>query len=405
MAPLTRRLPQFPILRLSFGSFSSRFLKYIVFLLFLVNIRSWPLSWHFRIFQPIFALRLRLQLYRLSVLWKPKYVRDRAKARWLCALSPVGENPLNFTVAWRGWATPDDCDFNMHLSNSCYAKSFDWARLAYILKAFPAFFRTGGWMALGGTHYNFLREIRILSRYEVRVSIAAWDHKWIYIVARYVSKPKPKGKSQSRRDSHSQPDLEIRLPPTPPERDARARKVPIPLLHTPAKPDDKCDAYLPPSPVSPTYPLGASPLPADASCDDKPDSRVIAAALRTQARVHEEPDGATLHCVAVSALCFKIGRITVPPALVLACDGFCDSASKTYSHAQPPPFWPHVQRLRGSELDLGALRAFFTGGWREVPERERWWEQAFGGEFEERRQAGMEVVGALRKGMEGVQGL
>lgn len=117
---------------------------------------------------------------------------------------------------------PDDCDFNLHLSNSCYAKvspgrsvtsvashghilqSLDCARLQHALKCFPTLFRTGGWMALGGellvtlhavlfslncsfslfslgTHYNFLREIPILSRYEVRVSIAAWDNKWVRI--------------------------------------------------------------------------------------------------------------------------------------------------------------------------------------------------------------------------------
>lgn len=353
---------------------------------------------------------------------------------------------------------PDDCDFNLHLSNSCYAKSLDCARLQHALKCFPTLFRTGGWMALGGTHYNFLREIPILSRYEVRVSIAAWDNKWVYLVARYVSHPSKKSKSKSKsskphtKDTLSisstglpEGDIEIKLPPTPPN-NALADHAPVPVLHTPGTPDSEPQVLetrrsrTPPTPVSPTFPNSASgPYPGvDAKGNgnansnqslsltptkEQADSRAIAAALRTQARVHAEPDGATLHCVAVSALCFKIGRITVPPSLALACEGLCSgpeasphangsgdatkssSAPKPYSHANPPPFWPQVKRLRGSELDLRPMCAFLAGGWREVPEEERWWETAFGGEIEKKRQAGMEVVGALRKGMEEVQGL
>ena len=58
------------------------------------------------------------------------------------------------------------------------------------------FFRADGWMPLSGkfytkiiyydiliffkgTHYHFIREIPMLSCYEVRTSIAAWDQKWV----------------------------------------------------------------------------------------------------------------------------------------------------------------------------------------------------------------------------------
>jgi hypothetical protein len=45
---------------------------------------------------------------------------------------------------------PDDCDWNGHLSNSCYAKNLDPARMQACLDWFPAFFGDGGWVALGG---------------------------------------------------------------------------------------------------------------------------------------------------------------------------------------------------------------------------------------------------------------
>ena len=47
------------------------------------------------------------------------------------------------------------------------------------MELFPQFFRAGGTMALAGTHFHFLKEIPILAKYEVRVSIGAWDEKWV----------------------------------------------------------------------------------------------------------------------------------------------------------------------------------------------------------------------------------
>lgn len=38
-------------------------------------------------------------------------------------------------------------------------------------------------------------------------------------------------------------------------------------------------------------------------------------------RTHDE-DGALIHCIAVSTLCFKSGRKTVPPKIALALSGF-----------------------------------------------------------------------------------
>lgn len=108
----------------------------------------------------------------------------------------------------------DESDFNGHLSNSSYAKvscgiifedqsplftqrkTLDAARFKAALELFPMLFRAGGWIALAGefsasgialfdlilylaTHYNFIREIPMLASYEIRMSTASWDQKWV----------------------------------------------------------------------------------------------------------------------------------------------------------------------------------------------------------------------------------
>lgn len=161
-----------------------------------------------------------------------------------------------------------------------------------------------------------------------------------------------------------------------------------------------------------------------------------------------EPDGARVNCLSISELCCKLGRITIPPALVLACDGltvpptpsspkgFFDGSSpdvEEYSHENPPPHWEHVHRIRGKmwrwnptepkskskggkaetktetetetagsgadEGSLKNLRRFMEKGWKEVDPKERWWEQAMGGILEERRREGMKVVNMVRGGV------
>ena len=123
----------------------------------------------------------------------------------------------------------------------------------------------------------------------------------------------------------------------------------------------------------------------------------------------DEEDGATLHCIAISECCYKINRITIPPALVMAAEGFSAppqiSSSKAggikfepYTHTNPPPHWSSVRALKPTN-DLRKLQAFFKGGWREVPEGQRWWEQAFAG-IEEKRKLNLELIKGVHDGME-----
>ena len=223
------------------------------------------------------------------------------------------------------------------------------------------------------THYNFLREIPVLSRYEVRLRIASWDSKWIYIIARYVTPPQKKPKDSSKA-LRANGDAKAR------DENSHTGGAPYPVLHTPSDLlDDSKSGVSTPTTV---------PRP-------------------TPRTVHVEPDGATLNCVIVNALCFKIGRITIPPALVLASEGFAvppaGAESRAYSPENPPPAIEAMRKFQGEEpTDMRKLQAFYAGGWR--AESERWWEQALVG-IEERRKAGLEAVGSLRQGMEDVRSL
>lgn len=103
-------------------------------------------------------------------------------------------------------------------------------------------------------------------------------------------------------------------------------------------------------------------------------------------------DGTTLHCVAMSRTCWKIGRITVPPTLALASAGWGLDKDQ----------WAHVTKMRYSLK----MPAFLRGGWKQVPREERWWEQALGKpEIEERRRRNMEVINSMRDGLEGAFGI
>ncbi|KAF7377374.1 Peptidase A1 domain-containing protein [Mycena sanguinolenta] len=245
---------------------------------------------------------------------------------------PIGGGLIVRNINWHAHVGFDDADYNLHMSNSSYAKVLDSARFRFAAASFPNIFRSGGWMALAATHFHFIREIPMLSSYEVRTRIGAWDGKWIWCVSRFV-KPLPKNartksKSGSVLSPGSDPEIE--------------------------------------------------------SNSEGPDT--LSRALLQCASKTTEPDGAMLYCVAVSQLCCKHGRITIPPALVLAANGFyalpksiSKSASATTSNHRACrdtaslPHWPTVRTLAAS---MPALAKLYLGGWRDVPEGERWWEDA-----------------------------
>lgn len=390
---LLARIPPMPVLNLQKLSRSLEATKYIFLVLLLVNFRSLPFAWHIRVFLPVLRLRLQYYILRLRILFKPKKVGAKLLTDWGEGLCPIGADPFKLVSVQHGWTSVDDADYNGHLSNSSYAKALDAARLKLALKAFPAFARSGGWMALGSTHFHFIREIPFLRSYEIRQSIGAWDHKWMFIVARYVSFPKNRRSDVTyNRDADGNNGNGARSSRTP----ITSNDFPRILLSTPAEG------------------LTTPGTPGDATDEDSNlQAGKTAKAMKALAAAQSnmpEPDGAVLHCVAISCICFKHGRITVPPGVVLPCEGFSKPPSTAsaapFSPTNPPAHWKKVQALRvGPSGSMPAFAKFLKGGWRDVPEGERWWEDVLDGPIEAQRKANLEVLDSLRTGMEGARSM
>ncbi|KIO05912.1 hypothetical protein M404DRAFT_508186 [Pisolithus tinctorius Marx 270] len=371
------------------------YLRLCVFLVFLVNAGSWPFVWHIRVFWPIIVARIRFLLLRASLLFKSPSERNRIIAERVEALCPVGSNPFELVTTYRRWASIDDVDmFGMHLSNSSYAKALDSARLRVMWKAFPAWSVSQGVIALGATHYHFIREIPMFARYEVRISIAAWDQKWLYVIARYVTPPKRRRTGEAMSNgaisTHDQ---------------------------SPADSDTNIS-----SPnhlnLNGTATLNTDGFISDTDKFEKTLNEAFAATNKRSRTPIVEPDGSVLHCIAVSQLCFKQGRISVPPAVALACEGFCkppvDSSAESgavprrYSASNPPPHWAKVRAMRVPPTgSMKRFKQFLAGGWKTSAEEtgDKWWEEALSGPIEEKRKKNLEVLHALRARMEGVRGV
>lgn len=72
-------------------------------------------------------------------------------------ISPFSADAITLTSYTVGLA---DSDFNLHLSNSVYAKNLDHARMSISMEQFGQLFRVTGFNALlGGTSFMFLKEV------------------------------------------------------------------------------------------------------------------------------------------------------------------------------------------------------------------------------------------------------
>ena len=198
---------------------------------------------------------------------------------------------------------------------------------------------------------------------------------------RYVTPKKTKSsKTRPIANGHATPEKSV------PSGDS----APFPSFHTPAQPSDLNSGSASGS---------ATPLPQGSNLST---AERIAQSIPTV-----EPDGATVHCIGVSTQCFKIGRITIPPSLVFTCEGFTgsptDPSGKPYSLDNPPPHFAKAQELQKPDLAKGHLKTFqkfLAGGWKEVPEGERWFENALGPNVEERRRKNLEAIQGVSTGMQ-----
>ncbi len=118
--------------------------------------------------------------------------------------------------------------------------------------------------------------------------------------------------------------------------------------------------------------------------------------------VRSLPPGGVVHCIAVSQYCFKHGRVTVPPSVVLPTIGFNATPEK----------WERLLQMRGMARDpsnpkakVGTditkqgkerMKEFHRGGWKEEGD---WWRLPE--EVERRNKSRAEWLGKLREAMMG----
>ena len=99
-------------------------------------------------------------------------------------------------------------------------------------------------------------------------------------------------------------------------------------------------------------------------------------------------------------MCFKTGRVTIPPSFALAAGGIGDVT---------PELWSEISRLRagkgrteGGEKSEMSMRALMRGGWKQIPEGERWWDAALAS-VEAERVRRLEIICKLREGLDGAR--
>ncbi|KAJ3992962.1 hypothetical protein F5050DRAFT_1578589 [Lentinula boryana] len=377
-------------LRIPFASFLSflsslipsfiSFLPHLFVSLLILNSRSLPFTWTFRVLWCVIKVRTRYSAAWARV-WARYWMRCSKKLMefWLESVTPVGAHPFEWEGSYATWVGFDDSDFNMHMSNSSYPKVLDFARTKASLELFPQFLRVGGHVALSSTHFQFIQEIPLFSRYQILTSIGAWDEKWCYLIFRFVT-IENKYKNNQHSGSANVPRILI----TPPD----------------------LNKHHSPDPVHFSF-----------------SSNLHHSQSGVNLNSHPTVPDSKLHTIAVSRICFKVGRITVPPAIVFTTNGLSLSSSSPspfavakFSHANPPPSWTeHGLYLiaKTHNGDEAKLREFYRGAWRNTKEatdgkdtnKLEWWDLAMGigTPADDTRKARLEVCRMLVGGMEGVK--
>ncbi|GMK58450.1 hypothetical protein CspeluHIS016_0504820 [Cutaneotrichosporon spelunceum] len=228
---------------------------------------------------------------------------------------------------WRR-ALFDDCDHNMHLSNSSYAKCSDENKIKFCIDAFAPVFVTGVHMALGASHFQYLREIPIGSQYLMETRVGGWGDKWIHCITEFVIYPS-KGKKRAHKP------------------DVADKPTALPHIDIPSGTDSGVD-----TPEN-GYANGYANGKANGSATTGPNHDELMKRLMVQAR-EPRADGGIVTCIAITDYCFKQGRVTVPPRIAMHLSLLSDDEGRL----------AHALKILGGR-DQGVK--YCRGGWKEDP--------------------------------------
>ncbi|CEQ40090.1 SPOSA6832_01674 [Sporobolomyces salmonicolor] len=118
-----------------------------------------------------FALLLVLNWRALPLIWTRG--EDKAMA--------IARDPYEVrtrTTGRVGWA---DTDYNVHMSNSSYARVCDRARFRWLLELVGPAMGMGIWSPLAATSFSFFKEIPAGADYEIDVHLVSYDDKWVRV--------------------------------------------------------------------------------------------------------------------------------------------------------------------------------------------------------------------------------
>lgn len=146
----------------------------VVYLLILLNLKTFPLAFHVRLYYYVI---------------KNFYVLPRQK------MKSIFEPSTMTTVT-----TMLEMDFNLHKSNSTYFTDMDISRTGLLTKMFHKFYRTFEdpalpkmksyqfvYTPLGSVGVVFKREIAPYMPYQVESRIFGWTEKWLYVICVFKS--------------------------------------------------------------------------------------------------------------------------------------------------------------------------------------------------------------------------
>lgn len=88
------------------------------------------------------------------------------------------------------YASPFECDFYFHKSNSTYFEELDISRGDLMTKIFQKLFinaKKWPYVPVANVFTNFLKEIKPFQKYAVKSSILCWDNKWIYVMSKFTT--------------------------------------------------------------------------------------------------------------------------------------------------------------------------------------------------------------------------
>ncbi|WWD06727.1 hypothetical protein V865_004822 [Kwoniella europaea PYCC6329] len=309
-------------------------IKALLLLLFILHSPSWPFTWHIRVWY--WGIKAYYLAYRKG---RSQYLKD-----WKAQSNKLGGiQDLRTRIHRIAWL--DDCDYNLHLSNSAYAKNSDALKMKWCIETLSPMFTPGAHMALGATHYNFFKEIPLGAEYVMEARCGGWDEKWFYVVIEFILYPKISSKSRSK---------------TQQAKNAASKSI--------SNVAEKASETISSTSSSSTGPLvpSISDPPTRSTSPIPPTNGTSSTSAATTSKVEEikrswavkrgqRADGGVVCCMTISEYCFKMGRVTIPPRIGL------------WMSLQSPST-AEQDRARKVVMSKDGGRAFLRGGWKDEPD-------------------------------------